>query len=88
MCEPTHFMREECKPSCIDLILTDQPNVVMDSGVRPSLDPTVKHQITFCKINFKFPPLPNYKRKVWHFNGPRGKGGGCTTPPGRKNAAT
>ena len=32
MCEPTHFMREECKPSCIDLILTDQPNVVMDSG--------------------------------------------------------
>ena len=66
--EPTHFMRDDCKPSCIDLILTDQPNIVLDSGVRPSLDPTVKHQITFCKINFKIPPLPNYFRKIWHFN--------------------
>ena len=47
--EPTHFMRETCKPSCIDLIVTDQPNIVLDSGVRESLDPTVKHQIIFCK---------------------------------------
>ena len=66
--EPTHFMRDDCKPSCIDLIVTDQPNIVLDSGVRPSLDPTVKHQIIFCKINFKIPPLPKYVRKIWHFN--------------------
>ena len=66
--EPTHFMREGCKPSCIDLIFTDQPNIVLDSGVRPSLDPTVKHQITFCKINFKIPPPPKYCRRFWHFN--------------------
>ena len=46
--EPNHFFREDCMPSCIDLIATDQPNIVLDSGVRPSLDPTVKHQITFC----------------------------------------
>ena len=37
--EPTHFFREDCRPSCIDFILTDQPNLVLDSGVRPSLDP-------------------------------------------------
>ena len=53
--EPTHFMRDTCKPSCIDLIVTDQPNIVLDSGVRDSLDDTVKHKIIFCKINFKIP---------------------------------
>ena len=66
--EPTHF-RVHCLPSCIDLIITDQPNLVLNSGgVRPSLDPTCKHQITFCKINFLIPPPPAYKRKIWHFN--------------------
>lgn len=65
--EPTHF-RENSKPSCIDLIISDQPNLILDSGVRPSLDPSCKHQITFCKINFKIPPLPVYARKIWHFS--------------------
>ena len=49
--EPTHFFNDHSNPSCIDLILTDQPNLVMDSGVRPSLDPLVHHQMTFCKLN-------------------------------------
>ena len=64
--EPTHF-RDNCLPSCIDLILSDQPNIVLDSGVRPSLDPTCKHQITFCKINFSIPSPPAYNRKIWQF---------------------
>ena len=66
--EPTHFFRDDCKPSCIALVVTDQPNIVLNSAVRPSPDPTVKHQIAFCKINFKVPPLPKYGRKIWHFN--------------------
>ena len=66
--EPTHFFRDDCRPTCIDLIVTDQPNIVLDSGVRPSLDPTVKHQITFCKVNFKIPPLPKFTRQLWHFD--------------------
>ena len=66
--ERTHFFRDDCLPSCIDIILTDQPNLVMNSGVRPSLDPTVKHQIIYCKLNFKIPPPPKYQRKIWHFN--------------------
>ena len=66
--EPTHFFNDYCKPSCIDLVVTDQPNIVMDSGVRDSLDVTVKHKIIFCKINFKIPSLPKYVRKIWHFN--------------------
>ena len=58
--EPTHT-RENCNPTCIDLILTDQPNLIMETGVRPSLDPSCKHQITFCKLNFKIPPLRPFK---------------------------
>ena len=30
--EPTHFFRDDCKPSCIDLIVTDQPNLVLNSS--------------------------------------------------------
>ena len=67
ICEPTHF-RENCEPTCIDLIITDQPNLVIDSAVRPSLDPTCKHQITFCKINFSIPPPPSYSRRVWSYD--------------------
>ena len=49
--EPTHF-RDNCNPTCIDLILTDQPNPITSCGVRPSLlDPYSKHQITFCNLN-------------------------------------
>ena len=65
--EPTHF-RDNCRPSCIDLIITDQPNLVLDCGVRPSLDTLCKHQITFCRTNFSMPPPPSYKRKVWQYN--------------------
>ena len=32
-------------PSCIDLIITDQPNLVLDSGTRPSLNPYCHHKI-------------------------------------------
>ena len=65
--EPTHF-RENCHPSCIDVIISDQPNLVLNSGLRPSLDSACKHHITFCKINFAIPPSPAYNRKVWRFH--------------------
>ena len=39
--EPTHFFRDDCTPSRIDMVVTDQPNLVLDSGVRPSIDLTV-----------------------------------------------
>ena len=56
------------KPSCIDLIVTDQPNIILDSGTRASLDPYCHHQITYCKVNFRIPPPPHFERKIWHFN--------------------
>ena len=65
--EPTNFEPHK-RPSCIDLIITDQPNLILDSGTRPSLDPYCHHQIVYGKINFKIPPPPPYMRKIWHFH--------------------
>ena len=50
--EPTHILTDSS--SCIDLLFTSQPNLVMESGVHSSLH----HQIIHAKINFKvhYPP--------------------------------
>ena len=65
--EPTNFKPNK-KPTCIDLIATDQPNIILDCGTRASLDTYCHHQIIYCKINFRIPPPPPFKRRIWHFN--------------------
>ena len=65
--EPTNF-EPNCKPSCIDLIVTDQPNIILDSGTRASLESFCHHQIIYCKVNFEIPPPPPFERKIWHFS--------------------
>ena len=65
--EPTNFEPHK-NPSCIDLIITDQPNLILDCGTRTSLDPYCHHQIIYGKINFRIPPPPPFERKIWHFN--------------------
>ena len=65
--EPTNFEPNK-NPSCIDLIFTDQPNLVIDSGTRPTLDNFCHHQITYCRMNFQLPPPPSFDRKIWHFD--------------------
>ena len=47
--EPTHT--RNLSSSCIDLIFTSQPNLVMESGVYSSLHPSCHHQIIFAKFN-------------------------------------
>ena len=42
---PTHILPTSL--SCIDLTFIDQPNIVMSSGVHPSLYPSCHHQIVF-----------------------------------------
>ena len=64
--EPTNFEPHK-SPSCIDLVMTDQPNMVLDSGTRPSLDHTCHHQIIHCKTNFGLPPPPPYEKKIWYY---------------------
>ena len=51
--------------TCIDLIITDQPNIFMEYGVHLSLDEHCQHQIVFCELNFSIPCSPPYKRTVW-----------------------
>ena len=65
--EPTHFEPNKT-PSCIDLIVTDQPTIILDSGTRASLDSNCHHQIIFCKVNFKIPPPLTFEKKIWHYN--------------------
>ena len=57
-----HFTRNK-NPSCIDLVITDQPNLVLDSGTRASLDSFCHHQITYCRVNFNIPPPPLLKER-------------------------
>ena len=60
--EPTHMLPNSL--SCIDLIITDQPNLLIDFGVHPSLYPKSHHQIVFGTINLSVPRPPSYKRTV------------------------
>ena len=56
-------------PSCLDLIFTSQPNMVIESGVYSSLNSSCHHQIAFAKFNLKIcleNMLPD-SREVWHF---------------------
>ena len=53
--------------SCIDLIFTSQPNMVLDSRIHSSLHPNSHHQIAFAKFNLKFYYPPPYERRVWHY---------------------
>ena len=55
--QPTHIINES--RSCIDLIITDQPNILVDYGVHPSLYKTCHHEITYGKINLSVPPPPS-----------------------------
>ena len=56
--EPTHLLFQSL--SCIDLIFTDQPNLITDSGAYPSLQINCCHQITHCKMNL----IIEYERLV------------------------
>ncbi len=60
--EPTNIGNEGS--SCIDLIITDQPNMLIDYGVHPSLDEHCQHQIIYGKLNISLPYPPPYKRTV------------------------
>ena len=53
--------------SCINLVLTSQPNLIVDSGNHPSLHPNSHHQIIYLKSNLKICYPPPYTREVWHY---------------------
>ena len=53
--------------SCIDLIFSSQPNLVMSSGIHSPPHQNCHHQIIFAKFNLKVYYPPPYEREVWHF---------------------
>ena len=64
--EPTHLMGDS--KSCIDLIFTDQPNLVVDTGVHPSLHEQCHHQNFYGKLSVSnIAPSP-YSRRIWYYN--------------------
>ena len=54
--------------TCIDSIFASQPNLIIDSGVHPSLVQTCHHQIIFAKVDLKFFIPPPYEREVLSYN--------------------
>ena len=54
--------------SCIDLIFTDQPNLIVDTGVHPSLHDQCHHQIIYGKLSVSNISQPPYVRRVWHYD--------------------
>ena len=62
---PTHILRNSL--SCIDLIFTDQPSLVVGSGVHPTLHENCHHQTTYFKLNLRIVYPPPYERLVWDF---------------------
>ena len=65
MYQPTHLL--PTSSTCIDLIFTDQPNLVVNSGAHASLHKNCHHQIAFCKLNLKIEYPPPYERLVWDY---------------------
>ena len=49
--KPTHVLPNSS--SCIDLIFTSQPNMVIESSIHSSLHSCCHHQIVFAKFNLK-----------------------------------
>ena len=62
--EPTHL---PTSTFCIDVVFTDQSNLIVADGTHSSLNPKCHHQITYCKLNLniKYPPL--YEQLVWDY---------------------
>ena len=65
MKEPTHI--SDNSYTCIDLIFTSHPNLIIEFAVHPSLYPNCHHQIVYAKFNLQIHFPPPYSREVWHY---------------------
>ena len=52
----------------VNLIFTNQANIIMDSGVHLSLNEKCDHQIIYLKLNLKIGYPSPYIWKVWDYN--------------------
>ena len=63
--EPAHIL--DTFSSCIDLIFTSHPNLIIESGVHSSLHSNCHHQMIFAKFNLEVVYLPPYVQEVLHY---------------------
>ena len=64
--ESTHILHNSS--SCIDLIFASQPDLIIESGVHPSLHRNCHHQIIYANFNLQiYYPAQHYS-EVWHYN--------------------
>ena len=61
--ESTHILNSSS--SCIDLIFTSQPNLVMESVIHSLLHSNYHHQRVFAKFNLSLFYPPPYEKTVW-----------------------
>ena len=61
---PTHIFQNF--NSCIDLLFTNQQNLITDLGVHLSIHSNCHYQIIYGKFNFKIFYPPQYGRHIWH----------------------
>ena len=57
----------ENSSSCRNLTFSNQPNLIMDSGVHPTLHSKCHQQIIYAKLNLKIEYPPPYTRKIWNY---------------------
>ena len=60
--EPTHIIGPHL--SCIDLVITDQPDFVNECSILPSLHSCCHHQINHIELNVTNPPPEPYFRRI------------------------
>ena len=53
--------------SCIDLLFTNQPNLIIESGVHPTLHKKCHHQIIHARLSLKIDFPPPYERLMWDY---------------------
>ena len=57
--EPIHILRRS--NSCINLVFTNETNLIVDSGVHPSMHQNCHYQVAHCELNLntELPPPCN-----------------------------
>ena len=63
--EPTHIQTNSS--SFIDLIFTDQPNLLVNTGVHASLHPNRHYQIVHSSFNLNICYSPPYQCQIWDY---------------------
>ena len=62
-----HISITSSSSSCIDLVFTSLPNLIIDSSVYSFLHPNYHHQIVYANFDLEFTYPPLYLQEVWHY---------------------